>query len=313
MKKETNSTIGVSIDQLKSIREKKNMTVESLSDTLKVSKAFIDYIENGQFEKLGAPTFIKGHVTNYCKALNLDTNAVIQQIPEHFLQIQNLKPSDAFGASPLARVKQSSNHLGKYAIGTALLTMLALSFFFVWDKWSVPTGVGQEQTAFTSAADKNDKDSATQGKNITYSSLIPQVSLDAKSTSTEAEDETTDNVGTEMPDLASVPLEANGADNDELSQAESTEELSTVAAMATFSIELQLDDQAWVSIKTNDGEKLVHDLIGPGVHQYQTDQTMHFRIGNATNARVMINNEPVDFSAFLKQDIADFKWPIDPS
>ena len=26
-----------------------------------------------------------------------------------------------------------------------------------------------------------------------------------------------------------------------------------------------------------------------------------------------LDNEPVDFSAFLKQDIADFKWPIDPS
>jgi cytoskeletal protein RodZ len=309
MKKETNSTIGFSIDQLKSIREKKNMTVESLSDILKISKAFIDYIENGQFEKLGAPTFIKGHVTNYCKALNLDTNAVIQQIPEHFLQSQNIKPSDAFGASPLARVKQNSNHLGKYAIGTALLAMLALSFFFVWDKWSVPTGLAQEQTAFTTLVDKNDKDTATQGKNITYSSLIPQVSLDAKPTNAESEAETIDNGITETPDLTTVPLEAN----DEQTQDESTEELSTVAAMATFSIELQLDDQAWVSIKTNDGEKLVHDLMGPGVHQYQTNQSLHFRIGNATNARVMINDEPVDFTAFLKQDIADFKWPIDPS
>ncbi|TDR16844.1 helix-turn-helix domain-containing protein [Marinicella litoralis] len=311
----TESTNTINITELAAIRNKKNVTIEALADTLKVSKDFIKSIESGAFEKLGAPTFVKGHVTNYCKALDLPIESVLQQIPEKYLQAQSLKPSDAMGASPLARVRRKSNYLGKYAVGTALLSMLALSFYFVWDKWSLPKNMDVQSLSLTASTLAEKNKPAT--KNITYSSMIPQVKLDDEQTSPDLGDE----VGLIDSENESIQQSSEHSEGDtELNSGLDTvedgnalDEQGSLQELAGYSIELQLAEEAWVSIKTNDGVNLEHDLVAPGTYTYHSLQPVHFRIGNATNSQVRINNNEINLLDFMKKDIADFSWPNDPS
>lgn len=309
MKTET-TTNEIDISKLKSIREAKNISEVSLADDLKVSKDFINHIESGSFDKLGAPTFVKGHVTNYCKALGLDVAAVLAQVPIRFLQVQSLKPSDAVGASPLARVKRRSNYLGKYAVGTALLGMLGLSFYFVWDKWSFNNKADSSDISLL--ADEQPEIKTNHSKNITYSSLLPQVGMqnvDDSDPQPVSEDLNTTNA-TDDEELL-VPAETEVPAQEDPTTAETL--VNDALLTAKYSIELELNQQSWVSIQTTDGEKLVHDLIGPGTQTYQSEQAVHVRIGNAKNAQVTINNLEVDLNPFMKRDIADFNWPNDPS
>ncbi len=307
------STNTIDIKELKKIRNKKQISVEALADTLKVSKDFITYIESGAFDKLGAPTFVKGHVSNYCKALDLSVHAVIQQIPEKFLQAKSLKPSDAMGASPLAKVRRKSNHLGKYAVGTALLSMLALSFYFVWDKWSLPKNIDSSTMLLTADTAPADPKNKPGGKNITYSSLIPQVVLDNRESLTEDEPMLLVNDDSS----SSEELDEVQLDESDLSQAsgvvEGLEGADSLQEMAGYSIQLQLLEEAWVSIKTNDGDQLEHNLVGPGTYTYQTEKPIHFRIGNAKSTKIKINNNEVNLQDYINKDIADFSWPKDPS
>ncbi len=320
MKEPAINTEDQSATDLTALRAEKNISLETVAEKIKVSQDFIKYIESGQFEKLGAPTFLRGHITNYCKTLGINPKLVLSQVPQELLQHQRLQTSDAVGASPLARVRRQSNHLGRYVFGTALLAMLGLSFYFVWDKWS--TSNTDQRLSELSRLQANETQVGNDGdKKITYSSLLPQVNTVAQP-DTAAPDETVD-PATEAVDTLPVATEpeegaepVDDTDPFQTVHAETTAApitADTAAKSAAFLIKMDLEEEAWVSIKTLDGDKVVHDLIGPGLREYRSDQPMHFRIGNAKKMRLSINDDEVDLNQLTKKDVADFEWPLNPN
>jgi len=314
MNTQTNLETDIAIDQLRQFREGKNISLREVADNIKVSSDFVKYIEAGAFEKLGAPTFIRGHVTNYCKELGIEPGHILSQIPAHLLTVPSFRSAEGVATSPLARVRSRSNHLGKYAVGTALLGMLALSFYFVWDKWSVPAGPVDVSDLQLAETDGNDGQPVTEKKpKMTYSSLLPQVNMQVQQVPSQtpsdaeaAQPENTDEASSPEP----VTNEAEQTD-DQLS-AGTEPEVNELQQMAGYSIELEILEQAWVSIKTVDGENVVHDLLNPGTRQFHTNEPVHVRIGNAKNTRLLINDEVVDLQPFMRRDIADFDWPQNP-
>ncbi|MGJ8664405.1 MAG: RodZ domain-containing protein, partial [Marinicella sp.] len=115
-----------------------------------------------------------------------------------------------------------------------------------------------------------------------------------------------------------TPTEAVGANDsnneDELDDtADDGSLLPQNTISSVYTIKMELAEQAWVSIKTQNGEKIVHDLIGPGLREYHSDQPMHFRIGNVETLQLLINDNQVELSELSEEDIADFNWPLNPS
>ncbi len=334
MNNQTENTETLELSQLKSYREKQQLSVQLVADSMKVSRDLIGRIEAGEFEKLGASTFVRGHITNYCKVVGIEPSSILAQIPVQYLTHQELKTSNAMGGSPLSHVRRQSNHLGRYAIGTGLLGMLCMSFYFVWDKWSQPS-VPQTNQDIMISESENDVDGK---KKITYSSLIPQVSgpnlnnLEQPSNAlttdesvvetpvlTADEDSTNDSgidqVETESPNEGEegeqVPKQLMASDT------EASSDTSVVASeenkTAKYAIMMKFEEQAWVSIKTLDGELVVQDLLGPGLREITVDEPVHFRIGNATKMQLSINNDSIELEPMTRQDVADFKWPLEPS
>ncbi len=307
MKKPAMNTEDINIASLSALREQKNISLEAVADEIKVSKDFVRYIETGTFDKLGAPTFLRGHITNYCKTLGINPKLILSQVPQELLQHQKLKTSDAVGASPLARVRRQSNHLGRYVVGTALLGMLGLSFYFVWDKWSItqPDRMSGLVDLNADAVDQADTD-----KKITYSSLIPQVnSVEQQGADSQTDTALDDSEEDLLPDALPVVTEQDDSEAVD----ENTPLQAAADSASGFSIKMDLQEQAWVSIKTIDGEKVVHDLIGPGLLEYHSDQPMHFRIGNAKKMQLFINDDAVDLNQLTNKDVADFSWPLNPN
>ena len=264
---------------LATYREQGKLSVQAVADEIKVSKDTILHIEAGRFEKLGAPAFLRGHLTNYSKAVGLDPQQVLDHVPPEFLRHQNLQLSGAMGSSPLARVKIQSNHFGRYAVGTALLGMLGLSFYFIWDKWSEP--VTQSINPSLSIS----QESTDNSKKVTYSSLIPQAKP-VKSETTESSESAADDVDNTLVDQTSQPVndlsnETNAADtessqgldegdNNNLQGAIEVEQASSLSE-AAYAIQLDLTEEAWISITAADGNKIVHDILGPGMREFQAD------------------------------------------
>jgi curved DNA-binding protein CbpA len=63
-------------EYLKKIREYKNVTLERMSDMTKISKTYIKYIEDNNYEKLPAVAYVRGFVFQYAKCLKLSPDIV---------------------------------------------------------------------------------------------------------------------------------------------------------------------------------------------------------------------------------------------
>lgn len=61
---------------LRKVRVYKNVSIEQLSEETKISKSYLQAVEDNNFEKLPARVFIRGFVVQMAKALGLDENKV---------------------------------------------------------------------------------------------------------------------------------------------------------------------------------------------------------------------------------------------
>jgi|GEM_PF-1188408 len=325
MNNSTKNTETLNLSELKRHREQKKITEHAVADGMKVSKDFVHYIESGEFEKLGAPTFVRGHITNYCKSLGIEPGSILAQIPGHVLQHQQLKTSDGMGGSPLSHVRRQSNHFGRYAIGTALLGMLCMSFYFIWDKWSFTNG---NQASHDLSISQQDTDSVDE-KKVTYSSLIPQItgpnrhnmvqpniepSVGESSTESSLVPTEVDNLEIEHNNLLNVDTPENVEEPNVLSTVDDTQpDMISNTSLSAYSIVMEFEEEAWVSIKTLDGALVVQDLLGPGSEEFQVTEPVHFRIGNAQKMQLIINEDTVELAPLINRNIADFNWPLDPN
>lgn len=313
------NTETIELKDLKAQRKQQKLSVQALSDGMKVSKDFVRYIESEKFEKLGAATFVRGHITNYCKVLGIEPALILAQVPVQFLQHQELHKPDAMAGSPLSHVRIQSSNLGRYVVGTALLGMLSMSFYFIWDKWSLPS----EDIANQSLVISQEK--TDQGeKKIVYSSLMPQVAgpdvknkvVEMDSNGAVANDSATpEDSAAEATDGS---VESNSTADGEVNQLDGLS--APVAAKpgshesaSVYTIVMQFEEQAWVSIKTLDGDNVVQDLLGPGLREFQVTKPVHFRIGNAQKLQLSINDNSVELAPLTVKDIADFQWPMEPN
>lgn len=67
---------------LQKVRHYKNIDLDQLSDTSKISKSYILAIEAHDFDSLPAKVFVRGFVTQLAKLLELDPNVVVKSYME---------------------------------------------------------------------------------------------------------------------------------------------------------------------------------------------------------------------------------------
>jgi len=58
-------------EKLKEERLIKNLSLKDVSKSTKIKEVFLEYIENGEYEKLPSSSYARGFVNNYIKFLNL--------------------------------------------------------------------------------------------------------------------------------------------------------------------------------------------------------------------------------------------------
>jgi len=307
----------LSLDELSARRDKQGLSVADMANRIKVSREIINYIEQGEFDRIGSATFIRGHVSNYARELNLDPQLILSLVPAQHLKPYEPRLSSSKVSSPLSRVKTHSSGFGRYVLGTFLVAALGLSFYFVYDKWDSNQSDQVIQVAQESS-DLATNDSAK--KKVIYSSLLPQAEL-ADENKPAVKPQTTDDAGDtgimmesfDQEDAEDIVEPQNSDLIDEVGN-QTTQQFETTppttSEQARYSIRFDLSEQAWVAIKTQDGDNVVSDLIGPGERQYNADEPLNFRIGNAANLKLYINGQVVDLSAHTRQDVAVFNWPL---
>lgn len=313
----------LNLEQLRARREKQGLSVADMANRIKVSREIINYIEQGEFNRIGSATFIRGHVGNYARELGLDPQSVLALVPAQHLKPYEPKLSSSKVSNPLSRVKTQSSGFGRYVLGTFLVAALGLSFYFVYDKWDSREVDLSQQTVLHNS-DLTDNDTSKK-KKVIYSSLLPQADMvDEVSQSEDTSQTVYESSESEATQLNIDGLETQQSDaplnsesgNDSVddvshqSQQQNETEKQSTSVLPQYALSFDLTEQAWVSIKTRSGETIVSDLIGPGERQFSADEPLHLRIGNAGKLSLQINDQVIDLGQYTRQNVADFNWPI---
>ncbi len=66
-------------EQLKLARESKGISLEYVADTLKISKKYLEALEENSFNVFPAQIYVRGFLSNYAKFLSLDPKAILDQ------------------------------------------------------------------------------------------------------------------------------------------------------------------------------------------------------------------------------------------
>ena len=86
---------------------------------------------------------------------------------------------------------------------------------------------------------------------------------------------------------------------------------AAVAGAGAHSLSLNLGAASWVEVTAQDGTRLEYGLLPAGASKtWRSDQPLDVRIGNAGDAQVSIDGQPVAFGGFRHANVAHFRMRI---
>lgn len=81
----SNQTIG---DRLLRARLSQQLSLKEISEHLRIKKEYLEFLENGQYNKLPSPIFIKNYLKQYSIFLNLSWEVIDKKFQEEFIIYQ---------------------------------------------------------------------------------------------------------------------------------------------------------------------------------------------------------------------------------
>lgn len=65
-------------DYLKNSREDQNISLRDVADYTKISKMYLDYLENDEYAKIPAKLYVKGYISSYASFVGIDKNEALK-------------------------------------------------------------------------------------------------------------------------------------------------------------------------------------------------------------------------------------------
>jgi len=279
-----NKLTGVSLgEKLRAAREQRSLSIEQVSEALHLDEPIIAALEQGQYETLGAPVYIRGHLKTYAQLLGLSPEVIASEYqcdaPESAVTQTLQQP---------AVVSISVNPVLWAGGALAILLGLSLGFYVMLGNddgseqpivvaesiepqaaavpvQAEPQAVELVETAIEApalAADRPDTPPADRRDSVAALQVATKSPLPA--VSTEIEDN----------DLELVPRPA-----------------------ATMRLGLQFSQESWVEI-SDANRRLLFGLQHEGNRREVTGEPpFNLLIGNAHGVTLTINDEPFDVPA----------------
>lgn len=298
------------INDLRALREEKKLTVSDVAGKLKLTSMVIERLEEGKFSELGAYTYVRGYLLHYADLLGVDAEKYISMIPKNDKELPLVNTHS--NTSQKIKFKRQSKNVANYAVGTFIFLAICFSGWYLLKNYPGSENKLQD-TVNTDSLEitpkSNSEESQNSGDTVNkqddsyhYSSLIP--AQDMNSANDKESQTVSDN------EILIPQKEAANEDADKLIS-ETTEQDSQPVEDYMYQIQISTTETSWVKVENMDGTKLHNDLLKPGFVSLQSNEKVHFRIGNKDNVTVVINGEEIDLTKYSRKNIADFNWPLD--
>ena len=268
-------------------REKLSLSQKDIAFRLNLKEEIISALDTNDFDKLPAPTYVRGYIRSYARTVNLNADSLINiyegiaEAPPEILP--DVKPA----------VQASSRDTPVKAV-TYLLTFTVAILFIAW--WQ---GQHIVSTDFFSSEAKTSEGGEYPGS-FTYTyNIVNHPETLYVSAIDELDDRELKNM--EIVDLA----KSSEAETDDISSTEDSLNLNAQKYAGT--LEMKLSAESWIEVYDVLGKKLYADLAKPGEKISLIGAVpLSVKLGNARAVTVNFNGKAFDTSKHSKAGVARF-------
>ncbi len=278
---------------LANARKAKNLTVEEVSDYLKIPVTIITVLEQSNIAELPPLTFSQGYIRAYARYLAIPEDNVLQMYKQAVpgersaeLRLRSKLPGETNSQSPLIK-------LITIILIVAGLSAIMYGGFNYYQKKSgvLESELGTKSPGFTGNSLNSPSSAGEQRLTIKKPrSFSESETLPIEKTDTEQDTGLT--TATNQP---SVPVNAEKA----LPPVETPEE----APASNDIIEIYAEKGAWLEVYDAEEQRLFYNMLKKGRKKILTG-TAPFRLalGNADSTRITVNNVELDIKNFIRSN-----------
>lgn len=271
-------------------RSEKGYTTEDIVNHLRVSRHYIESIENNDFDRFPERVYLIGFVRSYAKFLGIDPEYCVGRFKEEILHEEKTNP--LLFPVPLS----SESFPGKKALlfSSAALVVLLAAGYGIWRWNSDSQTIREDEIAVDISKNSSASDSASPLAGTVNSTSKTSIPVDENKNKYENEDEDEqDNLDDASSDKtvidspSSVPLrpEESGKQNQ---GAETTSSLKASSSKSE-AITLEFSQPSWIEIKDASGKVIIEKT-------FQSDENYSLfaptgyvmRTGNAGGVNIKI-------------------------
>ena len=288
--------------QLRSAREKRELSVEDIARLLKLSPHQVVSIESGDWSHLPGKTIVRGFVRNYARLVGIDGDRLMGEMDglgvHHSPQLQlttgvpvNLPREGRADRRDIARVLMGM---------TALVVAILVYFFLPRDAWQSVVDAYQAATQLNETAPTAETASdLPQPENVVPPPAPPAASTGVEAAAPVAEAAVP--ASADQPDV--VPTPAPAAEMPVTPAGQNGQQDQPVASSAV--VRFKFDQPSWVEIRDRGGKILLSQLNAAGSEkEVAGDPPLSLVVGNASYVTLWYKGKIVEMTKRSKDDVA---------
>lgn len=278
------SSVGQS---LREAREAQGMTLDEAAARLRLMHRQVEAMEAGDFESLGQPVFARGFVRNYARLLGLPADDLLVQM--RGAMVEPVAVTRAEPPPPSSWL--TSPWLVLVLLGLLMIVAVPVGLY-LWlnsepEELASPPAIAQSRPA-PAAVSTPVVAPSTTALSVVDPAPIPAVPSDTSATVAPAQVEASVAAPAEAPAPAAVAP-------------------APAVPTATGAVHLEFDADAWTEIHDAQRRPLHRQLNRAGSSvDVRGQPPFRVVIGNATQARLTYNGQPVDLKPHINVTVARF-------
>jgi len=258
--------------RLRQAREAAGLTLEDVGQRLRMPVQVVKSLEEEQWQKLGAPVFVRGQLRSYARLLNVDISQLLEQA-----QVGAVVPPTLVSHTHTPRARRIAENLGRRMLYVGITAVLAVPVWFATRGHFDNTPATPNTASLDVVPAAVPVAPSSVGNEPAAASAGPAV-VAAKPAATPY-----------VASLAPVPRPAP-------------------AAPATANLDMQFSGDSWVDIAGPDGGSVEKALIKAGeTRSFTPGQVSRVTLGNASAVQVQQNGAIVDLTPYQRANVARFQ------
>ncbi|MDR6094811.1 MAG: RodZ domain-containing protein [Stenotrophomonas chelatiphaga] len=259
--------------RLRQAREAAGLTLDDVAQRLHMPAQVVRSLEEEQWQRLGAPVFVRGQLRSYARLLGVDVGEVLEQA-----QVGPIVPPTLVSHTHTPRARRIAESIGRRLLYVGITAALAVPVWFATRSHLDADGQGPSTASLdvipatvAVAPPRNDDDA-------------PRVAAPAAAPARPA-------TQPYMASLTPVPRPA----------------VASEPAAGKGALGLQFSGDSWIEITAPDGSTVEKALVQAGQSRsFTPGQVGRVVLGNAAQVQVQQNGAIIDLGPYRRANVARF-------